>query len=195
LGHEFLKKPELRDINLLLARAKLGLEAQGATRSKATLLLRAMGEHEGFDRVLDLLSLLNLLAGSTELTTLCSSGFEPLAAEPEIERLRRVCEYIEAHFNEALDRDSLARIAHLSTSSVSRFFKAHTGKTFWEFVTEVRVGHACRLLVEGDDHVIDIALRCGIADGASFDRSFRRIKSISPREFRQLMREATRGQD
>jgi AraC-like DNA-binding protein len=195
LGHEFLKKPELRDINLLLARAKLGLEAQGATRSKATLLLRAMGEHEGFDRVLDLLSLLNLLAGSTELTTLCSSGFEPLAAEPELERLRRVCEHIEGHFNQALDRDTLARIAHLSPSSFSRFFKAHTGKTFWEFVTEVRVGHACRLLVEGDDHVIDIALRCGFVDGTSFDRRFRRIKSMSPREFRQLMKEATRGPD
>jgi AraC-like DNA-binding protein/quercetin dioxygenase-like cupin family protein len=195
LGHEFLKKPELRDINLLLARAKLGLEAQGATRSKATILLRAMREHEGFDRVLDLLSLLNLLAGSTELTTLCSSGFEPLAAEPELERLRRVCEYIEAHFNQALDRDSLAQIAHLSPSSFSRFFKAHTGKTCWEFVTEVRVGHACRLLVEVDDQMTDIALRCGFVDATSFDRSFRRIKSLSPREFRQLMKEATSGQD
>jgi AraC-like DNA-binding protein len=195
LGHEFLKKPELSDINLLLARAKLGLEAQGATRNKAAILLRAMREHEGFDRVLDLLSLLNLLAGSAELTTLCSSGFEPLAAEPEVERLRRVCEYIEAHFAEALDRDSLAQIAHLSPTSFSRFFKAHTGKTFWEFVTEVRVGRACRLLVEGDDHVIDIALRCGFVDGTTFDRSFRRIKSLSPREFRHLMKEATRDQD
>jgi AraC-like DNA-binding protein/quercetin dioxygenase-like cupin family protein len=195
LGSEFLKKPELRDINLLLARAKLGLEAQGATRGKAALLLRAMGEHEGFDRVLDLLSLLNLLAGSTELTTLCSSGFEPLAAEPEIERLRRVCEHIEAHFGEALDRDTLARIAHLSPSSFSRFFKAHTGKTFWEFVTEVRVGHACRLLQEEEDHVTEIALRCGFVDGTSFDRSFRRVKSMSPRQFRQFMKEATSGED
>src|SRR5262249_283933 len=153
-----------------------------------------MREHEGFDRVLDLLSLLNLLAGSTELTTLCSSGFEPLAAEPELERLRRVREYIEGHFGAALDRDTLARIAHLSLSSFSRFFKAHTGKTFWEFVNEVRVGHACRLLLEGDDNLTEIALLCGFVDGTSFDRSFRRTKSMSPRQFRRLMKEVMHGQ-
>jgi AraC-like DNA-binding protein len=142
--------------------------------------------------VLDLLALLHLLAGSSELTTLCSTGFQPLAAELEIERLRRVCEYIQTHHSEPIDRDAIAAIAHLSPSAFSRFFKMHTGKTFRDFVTEVRVGHACRMLVEAEDNVTEIALRCGFADGSTFDRSFRRTKKMSPTQFRRQVKEATR---
>ncbi len=192
LGSEFFHKPEMRDIRLLLARAKLGLQATGATRQQAATIMRHMLEHDGFQRVLDLLALLDLLAGSRELTTLCSSGFQPLAVELEIERLRRVCEYIQTHYHEPLDRDAIAAIAHLSPSAFSRFFKMHTGKTFRDFVTEVRVGHACRLLLEADRNVTEIALRCGFVDGSSFDRSFRRTKKMSPTQFRRQVKEAAR---
>lgn len=192
LGSEFFRKPEMRDIRMLLARAKLGLQANGATREKAAIIMHSMLEHEGFPRVLDLLSLLHLLAGSRELTTLCSTGFQPLTAELEIERLRQVCEYIQTHHGDPIERDEIAAIAHLSPSAFSRFFKMHTGKTFRDFVTEVRVGHACRLLLEAEDNVTEIALRCGFADGSSFDRSFRRTKKTSPTQFRRHVKEATR---
>lgn len=192
LGGEFLDRPEMRDIRLLLARAQLGLEAHGTTRLKAAAILLGMKDHKGFQRVLDLLSLLHLLADSRELTQLCSTGFRPLALESE--RLRRVCEYIDEHHGEALDRDTLARIAHLTPSAFSRFFRIHTGKTVRDYVTEVRVGHACRLLMEEDDNMTEIALSSGFSDASSFDRSFRRTKKMSPTQFRQRVKEAIRTQ-
>jgi AraC-like DNA-binding protein len=190
LGGEFLEKPEMRDIRQLFARAQHGLEAHGATQRRAAAILRGMRGRDGFARVMDLLSLLALLADSAELTQLCSSVYRPLAAESE--RLRRVCEYIDGHHAEALDRDTLARVAHLTPSAFSRFFRVQTGKTVREYVTEVRVGHACRLLMEADANMTEIALRSGFADATTFDRSFRRIKNMSPSQFRQRVKGATR---
>jgi AraC-like DNA-binding protein len=191
LGSEFFRKPEARDIRLLMARAALGLQAQGDTREKSAELICAMRQNSGFQRVLDLLAVLHLLAGSNELTELCSTGFHSFSADLQVERLRRVCDHIQRHFHEHLDRDAVARIAHLSPSAFSRFFKAGTGKTFQEFVTEVRVGYACRQLLEAEFNVTEIALRCGFADVSTFDRSFHRVKRMSPREFRRRMESVT----
>jgi AraC-like DNA-binding protein/quercetin dioxygenase-like cupin family protein len=193
VGSEFFRKPELRDVRLLLARAALGLQANGRTREKAAALLQGMLGRQGFPRLLDLLSILQLLATSNELTTLCSPGFQPLSADLEVERLRRVCTHIEAHLDLPLPRDEAASLAHLSPSAFSRFFKAHTGKTFHNFVNEVRVGHACRLLMEPEFNITEVALRCGFGDLTSFNRIFRRLKRMTPTEYRRRLQGVTNG--
>lgn len=184
LGMEFFNKPEMRDIRLLLARASLGLAATGGMREQAEQILRKMADHEGFDRVLHLLSLLHLMAGSNEMETICSSAFQPVAAEIEIERLRRVCDYVQTDYGSDIDRETAAALAHLSPGAFSRFFKRHTGKTFQEYVNEVRIGKAAQMLLEEELNVTQIALRCGYGDATAFNRSFRRIKEMSPSAYR-----------
>jgi len=185
LGSEFFHKPEMRDIRLLLSRASLGLQAKGETREQAAKIFHSMLQREGFGRVLDLLSLLHLLAVSSELETISSAGFQCRSAEVEIERLRRVYDYVQSNYSDSIDRDSVAAIAHLSPSAFSRFFKKHTGKTFLDFLNEVRVGQACRLLMEPEFNITEVARLCGFADISTFDRSFRRIKEMNPSEYRQ----------
>ncbi|HVR35249.1 MAG TPA: AraC family transcriptional regulator [Methylomirabilota bacterium] len=192
-GSEFFRKPELRDVRLLLARAALGLQVNGRTRDEASARIQGMLRHEGFTRMLDLFSVLHLLATSAELTTLCSAGFQPLSADLEVERLRRVCAHVQAHMNDPLPRDEAAALAHLSPSAFSRFFKAHTGKTFHEFVNEVRIGHACRLLMEPEFNVTEVALQCGFADITSFNRSFRRLKRTTPTDYRRRLHAVTQN--
>jgi AraC-like DNA-binding protein len=186
-GSEFFRKPELRDVRLLLARATHGLQANGRTREEAAALIQTMARHDGLPRLLDLLSVLHLLSGSRELTPLCSAGFQPLCADLEVERLRRVCAHIQANLESRLTREEAAGLAHLSESAFSRFFKAHTGKTFHEFVNEVRIGHACRLLMEPDFNVSEVAFRCGFGDVTSFNRSFRRHKRTTPTDYRRRL--------
>ena len=112
--------------------------------------------------------------------------------ELEIERLRRVCAYIHTVYSDPIDRDEVAEIALRKSRAFSRFFRMHTGKTFRDFVAEVRIGHACRMLLGAEANVTEIALSCGFADGTTFDRSFRRIKMMSPTQFRRQMRLVTR---
>jgi len=187
LGPDFLKRPEVEHIRRLLKRAATGLQIRGKTRRAAATLLQAMPAHEGFQRVLDLLELLHLLASSEELVPICSSGFLPKLPDQNGERLRKICELIQERIAEPIHRDDIAAAAHFSPGAFSRFFKARTGKTFHDFVTELRIGRACRLLAEQEMNVTEVALACGFANVASFNRSFRRMKRVNPTEFRKRM--------
>jgi AraC-like DNA-binding protein len=188
LGADFLKRPEVERIRRLLKRAAVGLQVRGKTRRAAAALLQAMPAHEGFQRVLDLLQLLHLLAGSEELVPICSAGFLPRLPDQGGERLRKVCELIQERLAEPLHRDEVAKAAHFSPGAFSRFFKARTGKTFHEFVTELRIGRACRLLGEHELNVTEVALACGFANVASFNRAFRRAKQVNPTQYRRKLR-------
>jgi AraC-like DNA-binding protein len=187
LGAGFFQRPEAAAIRRLLQRAAVGLSVKGRTRRAAAALLTAMAAHEGFQRVLDLLQLLHLLAGSDELVPICSAGFLPKLPDQDGERLRKVCALIQQRLAEPLHRDEIARLAHFSPGAFSRFFKARTGKTFHDFVTELRIGRACRLLGEHEMNITEVALACGFANVASFNRAFRRARQVNPTQYRRKL--------
>jgi AraC-like DNA-binding protein len=82
-----------------------------------------------------------------------------------------------------------AQLVHLSEGAFSRFFKTHTGKTFPCFVNELRIGRACRLLTETDETITEIAYGCGFANLSNFNRQFLRLRGMSPRSFRQEIKQ------
>ena len=82
-----------------------------------------------------------------------------------------------------------AGIVHLSEGAFSRFFREHTGKTFPQFVNELRIGKACSLLMEGDLNITEVAYDCGFTNLSNFNRQFLRLKGLSPREFRAQVQE------
>jgi AraC-like DNA-binding protein len=185
LGPEFFRRPEAQRIQRLLQRSSTGLQILGRTRREVARLLEALPRLEGFARVLSLLQMLHLLAQSEEVVPICSAGFMPRGPDRDGERLRRICDLIQQRLAEPLHRDEIAKQAHFSPSAFSRFFKARTGKTFHDFVTELRVGRACRLLGEQELSVTEIAFACGFTSIASFNRSFRRAKNAAPTAYRR----------
>lgn len=187
-GSEFFACPEMEAVRNLLRRAASGILALGRTRRDAARLLEALPAQTGGHRVVSLLQILNLLAESVELAPICTAGFVPHLPDAQSgERLRVICRLIQERLGETIHRDEIAAMAHFSPSTFSRFFKARTGKTFHDFVTELRIGRACRLLAEQELSVTEIALSCGYANAASFNRSFRRAKCANPTEFRRRM--------
>ena len=179
LGAEFLQRPEMRDVRLLFARAGQGLIAKGRTRAAIAESMQRLETSSGFARVLQLLEILHLLAESDEVDSICSVGFQPVAAQLDIERLRRACDYVKENISRSIDRDSVARVTHMSPSGFSRFFKAHTGMTFQDFVADVRISHACQLLADGELNITDIAFRCGFSDISTFNRAFKKVSGCN----------------
>lgn len=186
-GTDFLVKPEMRSLRLLLARASQGLQAHGSTRKTVTRLVKSLLGVNGFERVVKLLAILHELADSNELSRICSPGMQPANAGLDIERLRSVYAFVEAHIDQPIQRTQVASVAHMSPSAFSRFFKQHTGTTFQSFLNNHRIGIACRLLAERSLSVTDVAMRCGFSSTTSFNRCFRRLKNVSPSQFRQKL--------
>jgi len=183
-GKDFLDIPEMKEVRRLLQRSSRGLHVTGTTRHAVAEKMRRLPEAAGLDRISGLLSILNALARSNELKPIASAGFVPVLNGSDQDRMQRVCDYINAHLEETIERATVAREAHLSQGAFSRFFKLRTGKTLPGYINELRVGRACRLLAEGETKITDIALECGFANLANFNRRFLEITGMTPRNYR-----------
>ena len=184
LGSHFLQSPELEAVRRLLKRGARGLRVTGATREVAAARMRELAGQQGLGRLLKLLEIVDLLAGSKHLRPIASANFSPELRDSDTPRMQRVMRFIHEHLHDVIERDDVARCAALSAGAFSRFFKTRTGKTLPQYINELRVGNACAWLRDADAKVADIALACGFENLANFNRQFRAITGMSPREYR-----------
>jgi AraC-like DNA-binding protein len=190
LGEVFLNLPEMKPVLSLFTRAKRGLLIQGDTRAKIAERMYSIAGGNGLHRIIDLLGILDLLVNSHELEPIATAGFMPEVNLVDEQRLNLVCSHIIHHLDEEIHREELARLVNLSPISFSRYFKTRTGKTLPDFINELRVGRACRLLGEEDQPITDIALACGFPNLSHFHRQFRRRIGLSPREYRNVVNQS-----
>jgi AraC-like DNA-binding protein len=191
LGREFFQIPEAASLRRLLSRAGRGLQVTGKTRDLVALKMETLPDLAGLERLAGLFSILAVLAGSRELKPIASPDFAPLLSSGDQNRVERVLTFIHTRLAEPLDRAAVAAEAHLSMGAFSRFFKLRTGKTLPQYVNELRVGRACSLLANEQLKVTDLALECGFQNLANFNRRFRQITGLTPRDYRrQLQRNA-----
>ncbi|HXX95133.1 MAG TPA: AraC family transcriptional regulator [Planctomycetota bacterium] len=185
LGKEFFQAPELLPIRRLLDRSSQGLRFTGKTQKEVGRRLEAMDALEGSFRLFELLEILGILSRSREGRSLSSREFVPSLRGSDPGRIDRVCRFLTEHYTESLPLAQAARVAHLSIPAFSRFFKQRTGKTLVGYLTELRVGRACRALIETDRTVSEIAFESGFNNLSNFNRRFLKAKGMSPREFRR----------
>lgn len=189
-GRDLLDLAEMREVRRLFHRAARGLQVTGRTRLAAARRLEELSHMTGLARLSELLAILDLLAHSRELKPIAGVDYVPTLSNDDRERMERIISYIHVHLVEPIGRETVAREAHLSLGAFSRFFKLRTGKSLPEYVNELRVGRACRLLANEGSKIIDIALECGFENLANFNRHFRRITRVSPRDYRRLLRQS-----
>lgn len=195
IGEGLMRLPALAPVRRLLRRARLGLDVGGATRDRVAALMREMVRARGLRRIVLFLDALDVLAQSGETRTLASPGFAAESNPFDQERMNRVCRYINDRLDQPIFLEELARLVHLSEGAFSRFFHAHTSRTFPEFVNELRVGRACRLLAESEMAVTEIAFASGFENLSNFNRQFQRLKNTTPREFRRAIEAARHPAD
>jgi len=100
-------------------------------------------------------------------------------------RIDKVCSYIAERYTGRVTQPEAARIAGMSVSAFSHFFKTTMGRSFTDCVIELRVGHACKMLIETEDSVADIAYQSGFNNLANFNRRFAGLKQVSPKAYRR----------
>jgi AraC-like DNA-binding protein len=126
-----------------------------------------------------------LLADDSRTVFLASAASEAVSSPSATEeRIGRVISYLHEHYREEISVAKLMRTAALSRSSLHRLFKLHTSTTIVEYVTQLRVGNACALLLNSQKPVAAIADAVGYRNLANFNRQFKMVKKKTPREFR-----------
>jgi AraC-like DNA-binding protein/quercetin dioxygenase-like cupin family protein len=189
VGHDFLHRSEMYKIRQLFARAQRGMEIEGKTAEESRLLMSKLMDAEDFDRILILLNLLNVLANSSEYNLLASEGYSNLLEEAESDRMNNVHAYVMKNFREKVSLEDVAAIANMSPSSFSRYFKIHANKPFTGFLSEIRIGYACKLLIEKDVSISEACYESGFNTLSNFNRQFKEITHHSPLQYRKKYKE------
>jgi AraC-like DNA-binding protein len=177
---------EMRPVATMLARAGRGIAFSREAASTARPLIESIPDRAAPDRLFRLMEVLSLLAGDDDAEAIAGPGSDRLrVASPDQPRIERVLDYIHAHYREAIAIDTLADVAALSPSGFHRLFRRHTRLTVSDYVAQLRIGQACALLVNGGLPIAHVADAVGYANLANFNRRFRALKGVTPRDFRR----------
>jgi AraC-like DNA-binding protein len=179
-GDQFLQLPENKLIKVLLERSKRGLQISGSTKEKVAALLADMLVTDGAERIIMLLRALNTVAISTPVNYLTSIGFKYDHNESENDRLNNIYEYSIQNFRKKIYLDEIAEIAGVSSNSFCRYFKSKTRKTYSQFIIEIKVGYACKLLIENKLNIKQLCYDSGFNNFSTFHKHFKQVTGKSP---------------
>ena len=175
-----------KSIYRMLIRAKRGL----AFPTKAILLvyhriMRLSSIEEGFLAVQELFSILYELSKFDDARELATSAFAKVEVDSDSRRILKVKNYIDDHYKDEMNLEQLANYVGMTPTAFSRYFKLRTGKNLSEYIVDIRLGHAARLLVDTTDSVSEICWATGFNTLSNFNRLFLKRKGCTPTEFRK----------
>lgn len=184
IGEDFYKVPEANLIGRLLDAAGRGLKVSApGTRTLVKEKLIALLKAEKMERINLLLSILNDISVCSSLEFLSSVSFVNSIQDDSNFRMNKIYKYVMTNFKYKLSIAQVAEEVCMTHTSFCRFFKRCTNKSFVQYVNEIRVGYACKLLFEQQLTVSQIAFECGFENLSNFNKQFKRIKNLSPREY------------
>ena len=184
-GDRFLELPENSKLKVLLNHAKRGIVLTGVTRHKVAGILDQLIGANGSQRILLLIEALSVIASCNDIEILSSIGFNPEFLDIDSERINAVYDYTLKHFNRRIELKEIAEIANISQNSFCRYFKSRTGKTYSQYIAELRVGRACKLLIENRLCLKQLCYESGFNNFTSFHKCFKMITGKSPLSYQR----------
>lgn len=183
-GSDFISKPELKPIDEMLEMAHRGIHFKSADLNELISKIVSLPDEEPLKRLIGLINILYELAKTPYKTLLAGEAYEKKELPDVVLKINRIINFIKKHFHEeTLNQSQLADMAGLSNSSFSRYFKRQTGKNYIEFLKEIRLSHAYKLLNESDLSVSQIAAKCGYLNLSNFNKQFKTKYNHTPKTF------------
>jgi AraC-like DNA-binding protein len=190
---KFLKRNQLSFIRNMLEKSSRGILFSQTTAKQLAPRILALHKKQGFDSVLELMSILHDLSISRNFRLLSDSSFNNTEKRNySSRRIEKVMEYSNQNFHKQITLAEVAKITCMTETAFSRFFKVQTGMTYINCLNEIRLGHASRMLIETNLSISEIAYNCGFNNISNFNRIFRKKKGCTPKDMRTSYEQGTR---
>ncbi|WP_339880206.1 AraC family transcriptional regulator [uncultured Algoriphagus sp.] len=173
LGKDALLKEEFEDIGKLLARADRGLEITGQTNRKVVKMMKDLVHRKGAGSIIGLLEILEVLSHSTELEPITHIDYKTNYKAHEKDKISEILEYVLQNFKEKITLQDVASIANMSESAFSRYFKNRVNKSFSDFLGDVRISNARKLLHDEDLNISQVCYESGFPTLSNFNKQFK----------------------
>jgi AraC-like DNA-binding protein len=184
-----MKTDEAYRVRQLFAHSRRGMCFVGHAADQVVARMRSVVYARGFDRILLMFQLFDILSSTQEFHLLATTGYTNNLKDADTKRMTDVHAYVLHNFRDKISLEGAAALANMTTTSFSRYFKVHANTTFSDFVSEIRIGHACKLLARDKTSVALIAGECGYSTMSNFNRQFKSRTGYSPLEYRQKFTE------
>ncbi len=189
LGESLLAKNQMKSLELMFERCRSGIafEVPAIMRiySRIDEITRIQS---GFYRVLKLFEILYELSLEESCHTLASTSFANVKVSSDSRRVHKVEEYINNNYSKEIRLQTLSDLVGMTPAAFSRFFKLRTGRTISDYIIDMRLGYASRLLADSTMSIVEICYECGFNNVSNFNRIFKRKKGCSPKVFRENYR-------
>lgn len=184
-GPTFYEQKETKKIINLFAQGEKGLAITGKTNEKVAKKLEKLLTKQNFEIIVGLFEILSILSESDEIENINTEAYSPANNQSKNDRLSDVFDYVKDHYKDDISLIEIATIAHLTPTSFCRMFKLKTKKSFVEYLNAIRVSNACKLLIETDMGISEIAYECGYKTASNFNQLFKKLTGTTPKEYRK----------
>lgn len=187
-----LRRNQLSFIRSMVEKSQKGILFSRETAEQVAPRILSLNKKNGFDSVLELMSILHDLSTSRNMRTLSDGSFTNEHFTYNSRRIEKAFEYMNNNYDKPVTLGEVARLVNMTEVSFSRFLKKRTGNTFIDSLNEIRLGHASRMLIDTTHSVAEISYNCGFNNISNFNRIFKKKKACTPREFRENFTSGTR---
>ena len=186
ISRDFFDLTELQSIKKILTLSRRGIKICGPSKKTAINLLVKCVKSANEDRIINFLSLLNFIAKKSDYHVLSSNSFLKNAEYKDLDRLNKVFDFLLNNFHNDINLSEVSEVANMSPTAFCRFFKKHTNKTMVTYLNEIRIGNACKLLIENENmNISDICFESGFNNLTNFIIQFKKLKDCPPMQYCQ----------
>ncbi len=187
-GKAFYDLREAQQVIDFIKRSERGIQINGKTQKLIADKLEILITTNDFEKIILLFQILHILAQSSDYQYILSEVNATSSFRSESDRLADVYKYLRENFKEDISLNKIASIANFTPQSFCRVFKQRTGKNFIDYLTQLRIDNACKLLIESDHSISEIAYQCGFKTVSNFNKLFKEINHKNPKLFRSAMK-------
>lgn len=185
MAHAINNYIDLKLIKDLLDESKRGILFSSLANKKIVEQVEALPSYKGVDRFVNLLLILDNMAKSNNKRLLGSRQFDNSLSLFADDRLGKVLSYVNYHYTEKINLEAIAAKIPMNVTAFCRYFKEKSGKTFIDYIMDLRIGYACKLLSSGPMDVSQICIASGFNSVTHFNRIFKRKTSMTPTEYKK----------
>lgn len=183
LGENFLDLAEAKRLQTLFQKANMGLQFSKAATYLAHNHILGLVGNQGLSRIIGLLKILDILSVSENYKPLCSEVITNTYNKNEKDRMARVILFLTENFDKKIELEEVASIAFMTPNAFCRYFKKRTHKSFTQYLNEIRLRHACKLLIEGEMQISTVCYQSGFNTLTNFNRQFKTLMKVTPSEY------------
>ena len=175
---------KIRSLKPLWKKQTGGIQINVGTKTTIGELMNQILTVEGPKRIILLIEIIMEL-GTVNGYPLSSVAYQHNLDESDNDRINLIYDFSFANYKDKILLESVAGVANLSPSSFCRYFKSKTRQTYSQFITELRIGNACKLLMQENMPIKPICFECGFNNFSSFHDSFKLITGKTPLSYKR----------